>query len=240
MTDTPTKGYYGVYLFASDGSRVHLSLNQGATEARKEFKSEASKVLRERASLMRARLHDFSGLLPRTTIDVVSDGTFPTDYEAGHVLGETYQVDDLPTEEVLITDLLTAIHSYRTLTFRGGTDTEVKAPEEGPLSLTIEEGRRQRMHSRVERNSSTGRKVKQLLGTTCQACGFDFPSRYGKLGSGFIEAHHLQPVSSFTEGGPVSLNIKDDFAVLCANCHRMIHKLPSGSSIETFRAEISK
>ncbi len=56
---------------------------------------------------------------------------------------------------------------------------------------------------------------------SCQVCGFDFEKKYGKLGSGFIEAHHTIPVSIMLENHKTSPN---DIALLCANCHRMVHK----------------
>jgi predicted HNH restriction endonuclease len=52
-------------------------------------------------------------------------------------------------------------------------------------------------------------------------CGFDFKKRYGQLGEGFAEVHHLDKLSSAPkEGREVRL---DRLAVVCANCNRMIH-----------------
>jgi 5-methylcytosine-specific restriction enzyme A len=55
---------------------------------------------------------------------------------------------------------------------------------------------------------------------SCEACGFDFESRYGERGRGFIECHHVQPVYTLTEGHKTKL---EDLALVCSNCHRMIH-----------------
>jgi 5-methylcytosine-specific restriction protein A len=52
------------------------------------------------------------------------------------------------------------------------------------------------------------------------ACGFNFAARYGERGSGFIECHHTKPVSALRPGEKTRL---EDLALLCANCHRMIH-----------------
>ena len=54
----------------------------------------------------------------------------------------------------------------------------------------------------------------------CEACGFDFEARYGERGRGFIEAHHTKPVHTLGDGKVTKL---DDLALVCANCHRMIH-----------------
>jgi 5-methylcytosine-specific restriction protein A len=69
VTLTATKEYYVVYLFAADGG-IHLSLNQGTTAVREEFKRLAPDVLKDRAALMRARLPDFVRLLPVTNINL--------------------------------------------------------------------------------------------------------------------------------------------------------------------------
>ena len=37
------------------------------------------------------------------------------------------------------------------------------------------------------------------------------------------------------EGVPVKYNVASDFAVLCANCHRMIHRTSDPSDLEGFR-----
>jgi 5-methylcytosine-specific restriction protein A len=54
------------------------------------------------------------------------------------------------------------------------------------------------------------------------ACNFDFKQRYGERGSNFIEVHHLKPVSSLDEATLV--DPKTEMAVVCSNCHRMIHR----------------
>jgi hypothetical protein len=52
-------------------------------------------------------------------------------------------------------------------------------------------------------------------------CGFDFEHIYGENGRGYAEVHHLQPLSN-NEG--LELTTLRDLAVVCANCHRMIHR----------------
>lgn len=52
-------------------------------------------------------------------------------------------------------------------------------------------------------------------------CGFDFERVYGELGTGYAEVHHLVPLASLDEETITTL---DDLAVVCSNCHRMIHR----------------
>lgn len=52
-------------------------------------------------------------------------------------------------------------------------------------------------------------------------CNFDFKARYGEIGEGYAQVHHLQPLSqSPKEGRKVNLKM---LAIVCANCHAMIH-----------------
>jgi hypothetical protein len=55
----------------------------------------------------------------------------------------------------------------------------------------------------------------------CQVCGFDFKNFYGEIGNGFIEAHHTTPVSELQ---PDSRTKTTDIALVCSNCHRMLHR----------------
>jgi len=59
----------------------------------------------------------------------------------------------------------------------------------------------------------------------------DFEECYGKIGKGFIEAHHLRSIATLEEGVAVTYDVAADFAVLCANCHRMIHRTDDPSNL---------
>ncbi|WP_436296613.1 HNH endonuclease [Variovorax sp. LjRoot175] len=54
----------------------------------------------------------------------------------------------------------------------------------------------------------------------CEACKFDFADRYGAIGQGLIDVHHTKPVHTLAEGDRTSV---EDLALLCANCHRVVH-----------------
>jgi hypothetical protein len=81
-----------------------------------------------------------------------------------------------------------------------------------------------RSHIRVERDARILKTVKQRLGYRCCVCDFDFQETYGTLGAGYIELHHVVPVSE-NKGLVKAVDPERDFAVLCANCHRMVHRL---------------
>ena len=58
---------------------------------------------------------------------------------------------------------------------------------------------------------------------------------YGKAAQGYIEAHHLIPLSEIPEGQSVELNPEKHFAVLCANCHRTIHRKGAPKDVAELR-----
>lgn len=108
---------------------------------------------------------------------------------------------------------------------------DAEAPD-APFSL--EESKRYKVHRRIERNPSASAAVKAHHGCNCQACGFEFQNMYGGLGVSFIEVHHLRPLATLTEDEAV-LYGPDQFAVLCSNCHRMIHRTDDPSDLAAFR-----
>ena len=89
------------------------------------------------------------------------------------------------------------------------------------------EGReRFRLHRHLERDGKIARKAKAKRLTEtgileCDVCSLDFAQKYGELGKGFIEAHHTTPVTAL--GGKEKTKIAD-LALVCSNCHRMLHR----------------
>jgi superfamily II DNA or RNA helicase/predicted HNH restriction endonuclease len=84
-----------------------------------------------------------------------------------------------------------------------------------------------RFHVERERNPVLRRKkIRNVLQLgdplACEACDFDFGKVYGDRGQGFIECHHVRPLH---EIGECRTRITD-LALLCSNCHRMIHRKP--------------
>jgi hypothetical protein len=83
-------------------------------------------------------------------------------------------------------------------------------------------------HLRRERSRElVDRKKRAVLMATnrleCEACGFDFAGVYGPRGSNFCEVHHLQPLSDVHSEVETLL---EDLAIVCSNCHRMLHREP--------------
>ena len=86
---------------------------------------------------------------------------------------------------------------------------------------------KQKLHFVRERNAELVRQAKVLALKTygcliCECCGMDFQSVYGRIGAGFIEAHHTKPVSTLHKDGEKTQI--EDLAMVCSNCHRMLHR----------------
>lgn len=82
-----------------------------------------------------------------------------------------------------------------------------------------------RVHTVRERNRRIVRLKKEQFHDEngrlyCEACGFDFARRYPRHGEGYIECHHIKPLSELRPGEETA---PDDLALLCSNCHRMVH-----------------
>ncbi len=77
-------------------------------------------------------------------------------------------------------------------------------------------------HLARERDSLLAEDCKIRDKYTCQVCGLRFEELYGELGREFAEAHHKVPLSHLE--GEVKSTI-DDLATVCANCHRMLHRM---------------
>lgn len=60
-------------------------------------------------------------------------------------------------------------------------------------------------------------------------CDFDFERVYGSLGAGYAQVHHLDTLSK--RSGPSRTSL-DRLAIVCANCHAMIHRHGQNRSLK--------
>src|SRR5690606_20350247 len=96
-----------------------------------------------------------------------------------------------------------------------------------PEDYEAEEGKERtilKLHKYKERDPKIIRKAKETAKKEnrlyCEVCLFNFESQYPNLGNGFIECHHKEPISS----GKIRRTTIDDLAIVCSNCHRMLHR----------------
>jgi 5-methylcytosine-specific restriction protein A len=99
-----------------------------------------------------------------------------------------------------------------------------------------------RLHKFRERDKKlvSKKKAQALLRSgklNCEACNFDFEEFYGVTGSGYIECHHKTPLSMFKVERKTTL---DDLALICSNCHRMLHRSINILTIEELKGQIAE
>jgi len=98
-------------------------------------------------------------------------------------------------------------------------------------------GIRARLHLDRERDKGIiERKRRSVLNggrcLVCEVCGFDFAEKYGERGEGFCEVHHTRPLA---DSGATRETRLEDLAVVCSNCHRMIHRARPWPSVAALR-----
>jgi hypothetical protein len=95
-------------------------------------------------------------------------------------------------------------------------------------------------HRRLERDSAIAKHAKDRRlerdgELVCDVCGFSFKKKYGHVGAGFIEAHHTVPVSELKGHRKTRV---DEFALVCSNCHRMLHRWRPWLSVTELRQRL--
>lgn len=110
----------------------------------------------------------------------------------------------------------------------------VQDPDIHSNSLSAKEGRKRLVrHLQRERNAALiAAKKASMKSHTCEVCGFDSQSTYGE---DYCEVHHLTPLSELDEERETTL---DDLAIVCANCHRIIHLQTPPVTIDELRARL--
>ena len=85
--------------------------------------------------------------------------------------------------------------------------------------------------------STADLRPRTLHGATCAVCGFKLRHDLRGTRQGYIEAHHLTLFADL-QGRPTELSPRDDFAVLCASCHRMVHRRRTPYELDDVRAAL--
>lgn len=98
-----------------------------------------------------------------------------------------------------------------------------------------------RLHTFRERDKKIVRAKKEshlreFGKLSCEVCSFDYLERYGDRGFGYIECHHRKPLCDLEINDKTTLS---DLALLCSNCHRMIHRKRPWLSIEELRCKLN-
>jgi 5-methylcytosine-specific restriction protein A len=108
------------------------------------------------------------------------------------------------------------------------------------LDATADEGRLlERNHLVRERNPKLRQqKITAVLAAglaiACEVCAFDFETIYGERGRQYIEVHHRTPLHA---SGRQRTRLTD-LALLCSNCHRMIHRYSPWLTVEELADQV--
>jgi 5-methylcytosine-specific restriction enzyme A len=114
----------------------------------------------------------------------------------------------------------------------GADDEEGEEAPEGRVLTRLHRVRERNRKLVAQRKSKALRDLGYLR---CEVCAFDFQESYGERGRGFIEVHHTRPLAMLVEEVKTKL---EDLALLCANCHRMVHSRRPWLSLNELRAVI--
>lgn len=127
-----------------------------------------------------------------------------------------------------------------TVALREWADSPHAIADPDLLDESADEGRAVlRVHLRRERSAALRRRKiadarRHGQAIACEACGFDFLAIYGERGADYIECHHRTPLH---ESGPVQTRLKD-LALICSNCHRMVHRTTPWLSVDELAAVV--
>ena len=230
VTTSAQRGFYLTFLVASDGSKVHLSLAQTISEAREEAGRGARQLLRATAErdvslLGSERLKG----LQTGPIDLQAKvGSRSRAYQDSVIASTPFERGSVPPPGEVEDTLLRFLALYADLVeLRDELTADDAMPTEKEQSAEERtEAKRYRWHRRAERSQDLSKLAKEHHGWTCQveACGKTLTVIYGdEHHKPFIEAHHLVPFADL-KGRPTKLDPKTDFAVVCPDCHRMLHQ----------------
>jgi len=117
--------------------------------------------------------------------------------------------------------------------------TAIRPPVAADCELSAIEGDpRMFFHLRRERNPAVAeakREAARVAGgcLKCEACDFTTRDMFPDLGGEVCEIHHRLPLAAALQA--VETHV-EDLAVLCANCHRAIHRTRPMMSVEDFRS----
>jgi 5-methylcytosine-specific restriction protein A len=115
----------------------------------------------------------------------------------------------------------------------GADVDDVEAPE-GSLLAQYHRSRERARGLVLRKKEHALRSGKALA---CEVCDFCFATQYGERGVGFIECHHRQPLSSLSPGTTTKLA---DLALVCSNCHSMLHRGRPWPSVEELRRALGR
>jgi len=142
---------------------------------------------------------------------------------------EIANISNVDNYDILLQDIWNKFSPYFRTDFKSSTSFTESIENEidnSDISISVTEGKlRLITHYARERDRNIIKaKKKQALHKKtlkCEICKFSFIDAFGVE---FIECHHKTPISQ----SGVTETTLDDLGLVCANCHRMLHKQFNG------------
>jgi len=123
ITESATKGIYIVYLYTADMKGIYLSLNQGFTYFREKFAGRKAREELQNISKIIRSLVNIPENMENYNIDLKANNALGKGYMAGHIAGKYYDLENMPSNDRLILDLLELIDVYDEVNLQIGNRT---------------------------------------------------------------------------------------------------------------------
>lgn len=143
--------------------------------------------------------------------------------------------DDAPRLRDVVSAIRAAVEICQTGELSGEDELGIVEADEGRV-LTRIHRIRERSRALVELCKKAALKKHGRL--VCEACGFDFAIKYGDIATGIIDVHHTKPLHTLLMDGEKTK--ASDLALLCANCHRVVHSSKRWLTVDQVRAAIQR
>lgn len=234
-----SEGYYIVYLFKKDLSGFYLSLNQGYTKYKITFGQKQGRVQAQKNAIIAQKLLSTITSLDTSKITLGSNSELAKGYEAGNIASKYYSTVNIPSTSQLISDLQEFLAAYLELKTKIGRDIlkiESALPEEEFQQVINEAQHEQLPDGKIQKpdlqeisgsliyKRSPSRSKSALINANfqCEVSSEHQTFISKSSGNPFAEAHHLIPME-FQDKFDVSIDVPENIAALCPNCHRAIH-----------------
>ena len=230
-------GFYPVYAVSKNEKLILFALGQGEMNVRLNYPGNVDHILKTRAIYLNKKLPEHRNNFKDISLAVLEKGNLIRErWVKSCAFGKIYKTNSLPSEQELRDDFIEMIDLYRKAIERGGVSEGLNTQntldqEQSSIGYEKKIIRHINLENQIiQTDPKFIKKLKKDKNYTCEACGFRYDKIYMNYSEkkDFIEAHHIEP--KFKVKSKVDLDKKlqrsaDDFAMLRANCHRMIHRM---------------
>ena len=225
ITKSAQEGFYPSISFTEDCKQLILHIGQGIDDLKKNYGKEWITVSRSRALIMKHKLPEHK-LIFKDNPSLIKNYRKSKNLTITSQFGKVEYINKIKSNEDLLNNITSLLDLFELLIERGGINNEDITEETKELVIQGTEEKIVKKHIQIEkvyykRNQKLIKSIKESSDYICEACGFNFNHKY-KHSPNYIEAHHITPISEMkTE---TRTTTREDIALLCSNCHKMIHK----------------